>query len=334
MATVDVREVIQRMAERRPTRSESDLQSDVRLLLLLGDLNLDDDDIQVSLEAQAGDGKRIDVEAGFTVIECKKQLKPGKKMAKDVEQLADYMRRRTEQTEQRYVGVLTDGADWHLYLLDSSGAAVEVSTLRVSATEPDVDGLKVWIEGVLATRQHIKPSPLEIRRRLGSGTSSFALDRRSLVALHEACRKSPEVRVKRMLWARLLTTAFGAHFRDDDDLFLEHTYLVVVAELIAHVVIGLDIQEVREETSATSLLSGKLFSEAKIAGVVEADFFDWVAEAPGGEQFVRDLARRIARFDWAGVEHDVLKVLYESVIGAEQRKNLGEYYTPTGWPNE
>jgi len=280
------------------------------------------------LEAQAGDKKRIDVEAGFTVFECKKQLKAGKSMTKDVEQLADYTRRRTEQTEQRYVGVLTDGVDWHLYLLGPNGAATEVSHLRVSAADPDVDALKVWVEGVLATRQHIKTSPTEIRRRLGSGTTSFALDRRSLAVLYDSCRNDPEVQVKRMLWARLLTTAFGSHFEDNDDLFLEHTYLVVVVELIAHVVIGLDIREVREETSAQSLLSGEFFSQAKIGGVVEADFFDWVARAAGGDQLVRDLARRIARFDWKGVEHDVLKVLYESVIGAEQRKNLGEYYTP------
>jgi hypothetical protein len=36
----------------------------------------------------------------------------------------------------------------------------------------------------------------------------------------------------------------------------------------------------------------------------------------------------VARFDWTNVEHDVLKVLYESVIGAETRRRLGEYYTP------
>lgn len=85
MAVVDVHAVVLRMAERRTTRTEAHLQSDVRLLLLLGDLHPEDDDLQVSLEAQAGDGKRIDVEAGFAVIECKKNLRPGKQMAKDVE---------------------------------------------------------------------------------------------------------------------------------------------------------------------------------------------------------------------------------------------------------
>jgi len=43
---------------------------------------------------------------------------------------------------------------------------------------------------------------------------------------------------------------------------------------------------------------------------------------------VRTLSRRLARFDWSAVEQDVLKVLYENIIGAETRKRLGEYYTP------
>lgn len=42
----------------------------------------------------------------------------------------------------------------------------------------------------------------------------------------------------------------------------------------------------------------------------------------------RNLGRRIARFDWSAVEHDVLKVLYESVITKNVREKLGEYYTP------
>ena len=63
--------------------------------------------------------------------------------------------------------------------------------------------------------------------------------------------------------------------------------------------------------------------------MVEADFFDWVLDADGGPEFVRSLADRVSRFDWARVvEHDVLKILYESVIPASARASLGEYYTP------
>ncbi|WP_236700426.1 N-6 DNA methylase [Allosalinactinospora lopnorensis] len=130
--------------------------------------------------------------------------------------------------------------------------------------------------------------------------------------------------MKRQLWARLLRSALGTQFRDDDALFIEHTLLVNSADVIAHCILGVDVTGLQPAT----LLLGRTFEQAHIAGVVEADFFDWVLEVPGGESFVRTLTRRLARFDWSRVDHDVLKVLYESVIGTETRKSLGEYYTP------
>src|SRR5215469_2720197 len=130
--------------------------------------------------------------------------------------------------------------------------------------------------------------------------------------------------MKRELWSRLLTSALGTQFEDTDDLFIEHTLLVNSAEMIAHAVLGLPIESI----PPMALLSGHRFDESGIYGVVESDFFDWVIEVEGGETFIRTLARRLGRFDWSNVEQDVLKVLYESIIGAETRKRLGEYYTP------
>ncbi|MGH7642000.1 MAG: N-6 DNA methylase, partial [Candidatus Dormibacteria bacterium] len=134
----------------------------------------------------------------------------------------------------------------------------------------------------------------------------------------------PEVQLKRRLWARLLTTAFGAHFTDDDALFVEHTYLVLTAEVIAHAAVGLEPATI----PPAALVTGRRFADVGIHGVAEADFFDWVLSAPGGDAFVATLARRLTRFDWSSVEHDVLKHLYESVIDERQRHQLGEYYTP------
>jgi SAM-dependent methyltransferase len=130
--------------------------------------------------------------------------------------------------------------------------------------------------------------------------------------------------MKRALWARLLTSALGTQFEDSDDLFIEHTLLVNSAEIIAHAVLGLH----PETITPASLLAGERFDESGIYGVVEHDFFDWIVELEEGRVFVRTLSRRLARFDWSAVEQDVLKVLYESIIGAETRKRLGEYYTP------
>jgi SAM-dependent methyltransferase len=145
-----------------------------------------------------------------------------------------------------------------------------------------------------------------------------------LVALYARHREDPGVQRKRRLWAELLTAALGTQFTDTDELFLEHTLLVTSAEIIAHAVVGVDLANI----GPISMLSGATLSEHGITGVVEPNFSDWVIEIPGGDAFIKALARRLGRFDWAAVEHDVLKVLYESIITAQTRKRLGEYYTP------
>ncbi len=328
IGTVDLRALGARLADRaRAGRSEADVQSDIRTLLLAGGLDLNDDDLLVpQLEAPSGEQRRIDIELGFTVIETKRSLLAAGARQKAEPQLAGYLHQRQNETGQRYVGILTDGADWLLFFLASDGALREVSSFRLRTPELDIDGLRIWLEGVLATAQVISPSPLEIARRLGAQSPSHELDLAELEALWASCRDRPSVQLKRQLWARLLTAALGTKFEDEDRLFIEHTYLVVTAELVAHAVVGFDVAA--PSHSPAALLAGRLFGDAQIGGVVEEDFFDWIIEAPHGPAFVRTLARRLARFDWGGVEHDVLKVLYESVIEARQRHRLGEYYTP------
>jgi N-6 DNA Methylase len=227
--------------------------------------------------------------------------------------------------QQRYVGVLTDGAEWHLHSLVGDELAL-VSSLEVDPRSPDVDGLCLWLEGVLATDQKITPTPREITARLGADSPAHALDVSDLTVLYQAHKALPTVRLKRELWAKLLTTALGTAFSDDDRLFIEHTLLVTTAKIIAHAVAGINPTD--PSVSPVVLARGGLFAQAQITGVVDHDFFDWVVEVGGGQQWVRTLARRLARFAWGEVEHDVMKVLYESVISTSERHRLGEYYTP------
>jgi len=61
-------------------------------------------------------------------------------------------------------------------------------------------------------------------------------------------------------------------------------------------------------------------------GVEALQAYDQISDE--GAPLVRALSGRLSRFAWAHMEHDVLKVVYESAIPAQQRKQLGEYYTP------
>jgi SAM-dependent methyltransferase len=322
---VDLVELLRRVARRTPNRTEADVQSDIQSLLLFGGLNLDDP--QVRLESPAPGQRRIDVEIGRSVIEIKKDLSVGNVRTEAIEQLAGYVRDRTATFDQRYTGILTDGHVWELFHLDQSADELRaVSTLEINPDSPDPERVIAWLEAVLNTAEQLVPTPHEVERKLGADSPGFRLDLAELQSVYERCRNVPEIQLKRELWARLLASAFGTNFEDHDQLFIEHTYLVLSAEIIAHRVMGIDL--VSGSVDAAALVGGAVFHEAGIGGVVDADFFDWPTSSDDGVRLVNGMTRRFSRFDWTVVEHDVLKVLYESVIDAETRHSLGEYYTP------
>ena len=305
---LDLDALARRLANRDSSRTEANVQSDLHALLLAAPLELEEHDLrylEIVLEQQAGARRRIDVEAGLCVFEVKRDLRKGNVRADAVDQLAGYVASRTRDMNQRYVGVLTDGAEWHLFhLLDD--ALSPVSSYSLDPSAPNIDGLCVWLEGVLATVDKISPTPQELERRLGASSAGYALDASEIRTLYLKGRQLPGVRVKRELWARLLTTAFGTGFANSDELFVDHTLLVITAEIIAHAVIGLDPNA--QDVSPATILSGHLFAQAQVSGVVDADFFDWVLDVDGGESFVKGLSRRLTRFAWRNVEHDVLNL--------------------------
>lgn len=318
-----LRLLIARIANRDVSRSEATLQADIRQLLESGDFGLGEQDLVVLLEVQAGGGHRIDIELGYTVIEVKRRLDRGRAFQAAERQLADYVRLRSHATGQRYTGILTDGADWHAYHL-LNDRLVKVATHTLSARRPDGLALFYWLEGVLATRTGIEPTPTEIVQRLGATSTSHKLDLAAVTDLYNRNKDLATVQLKRKLWADLLGSALGTQFVNEDQLFIEHTLLMNSAHIIAHLVVGLDVLALQPAT----LLTGQQFERSSIFGVVENDFFGWTIEVPDGASFLRGLARRLTRFDWSSVNHDVLKILYESIIGSDMRRRMGEYYTP------
>jgi hypothetical protein len=217
VGSLDLRALVARLADRRQGRREANVQSDLHMLLTLAPLDLGDDDLQdIVLESPAGQRRRIDVETGLTVFEVKRDLRVGNVRAEAVEQLAGYVADRTVRMRQRYVGVLTDGAEWHLYHL-VSGALIPVSTFVVDPATPDFEGLCVWLEGVLTTAERITPTPQEIARRLGADSPAHALDTVDLTTLYQAYRDLPAVKLKRELWAKQRRQVDRLHALEDGD---------------------------------------------------------------------------------------------------------------------
>ncbi|MGO8872981.1 MAG: N-6 DNA methylase, partial [Acidimicrobiales bacterium] len=315
-------ESLTRLATRNPGRTEADIQADVRDVLLYGGFDLADE--AVKLESPTDDNRRLDVAVGALIVECKKDLRSPTVLAKAEVQLGDYLAVKASNGGQ-YAGVLTDGAIWRLYRHGQSGPAF-IDELVISPTNLDERRIRWWLGAVLSTEQELVPSAAAIEERLGARSPSFQLVRSALLECWADVGGHPTVALKRELWAKLLRSALGSQFEDSDELFIEHTYLVLLANLIGHAVVGFDLNSTRNDPGV--LLSGQLFERAGFFGVGQAGFFDWPLDSTAGAEVVSDVARRLASFAWTQVDHDVLKALYQSVISPEMRHKLGEYYTP------
>jgi SAM-dependent methyltransferase len=316
-------ELVRQLADRRRARDTAGVYANVRALLLSGDLNLGQGDLRIIPAPEDGRSGMIAVDAGQTVISVESGLAHAAVRAVAERELADAVLKRSDYAGQRYAALLTDGISWFLYhVLGRKLELVDAKTADPAVPRKLLD----WLEAIMATGRNIAPDRDIIESKLGAQSPAYKLDAAELTSIYQANREVPTVKVKRRMWAKLLTTASGTSFADNDLLFINHTLLVATAKVIGHAVLDIRLDE--PEITARALMSGVLFTQAQITGVVEDDFFGWIIEVPEGDQFVKALARRLCRFNWRQVKHDVLKHLYESIIPQATRHQLGEYYTP------
>ena len=291
----------------------------VRVLLhrlLVDGLGADSRDIDFEKPVPEVHG-RIDALLGRTVFELKSDLNRERRDAE--EGLTRYLTEREGQTGERYIGIATDGADFIAYFL-KNGHVVEADACRTDPSAPQE--LLAWLQGAVAIGDSLLPDPDTITREFGRNSlaAQRALD--DLSRLWSTFGATPEALLKRELWENLLGLAYGAQV-SDDALFLQHTYLAVVAKSVAWAAL---IETPAQDAEA--LLHGAAFTDAGISGQSEPDFFDWPLADATGRDLVLRISRHVNRFRLQDIRMDILKALYESLIDPGTRHDLGEYYTP------
>ena len=259
---------------------------------------------------------RIDALIGRTVFEAKSNIE--REIGDVVRKMPDYLSDRERETGEKYVGIASDGLKWIVYEL-SGGALVEVKSWQMNPAEPEL--FLAQLDGAMALKASLAPEALTIRQELGQESVAFRRASEELTALWLALKDRPDVALKKQLWASLLKLVYGRDI-ENESLWIQHTFLVIVAKCVA-----LAVLDVPDDDPAR-VLSGKAFQDANIFGAVESDFFDWVLAAPEGVKLVRRIMAHVRRFRLKEVQSDVLKILYESLIDRAERHGLGEYYTP------
>ena len=340
-------EILRRHGNGEP---EANITSAVRDFLILTGLVRSEEMVEENPPSETS-RRAVDLTALDTFIEFKRRIGTaagGAPNPQYVEQLDDYLAQSAKRGRIR-MGVLTDGKRW---LLRWPRAGEVRLTLPYAFTLEDPDRwipLYEWLQdSALVSLDGESPDRGSIAKHFGPESPSYQRDIDALKALYLENAELETIRVKRRLWYDLLRTALGeiayttegmseeAQTRlaavgigaeEMDDLFVRHTYLSAVIGMVVQASFGIDIRRLAETDPADLLQGRELHSATGLHGVMESDFFAWPNEV-GGEPLLQTLARRVARFDWAEAPPDTAATLYESVIPPEERRQLGEYYTP------
>ena len=316
--------------------SEADIRSAVRDFLIRTGL-APESEIQQEEAPAPGESGRVDLRTRDVIIEFKRSI--GNGITPDagyVTQLDDYLSAAVAGGQPQRFGILTDGKHWVLRWPGMGPVSTTAPNAFTLANAELGTRLYDWLrdQSQALEARGVAPSEEEVRNRLGEGPR-FESHIQALTELYEANRDDPTIALKRDLWRSLLAAALGQVVEEEPDLdrlFVRHTYLSVVVGLAVQAAFGIPIDEAAH-SDPSALLGGQLFvDQTGVSGVVESDFFTWPAEEGpaevGGDEWIRDLARRIGWFNWNEAESDIARILYESVIPADDRRRLGEYYTP------
>ncbi len=259
---------------------------------------------------------RLDALIGRTVFEAKSNL--DREWADVERRMPDYLKDREKAEGEKFVGIASDGLKWVVFER-SNDELVKVKETILDPNKPEQ--FLAWLDGAVALKSSLPPEPMTIRQELGQDSVAYHRASQGLRELWAKLKDDKAVYLKRQLWSSLLKLVYGKEI-ENDDLWFQHTYLVVVAKSIALAVMDISDDDPKR------VLSGASFQSAGILGAVESDFFDWVVADIEGENLVRRIINHVRRFRLREVQSDVLKILYESLIDRNERHGLGEYYTP------
>lgn len=231
--------------------------------------------------------------------------------------------------------------EWHLYAPEFSPEflingtlpqdASEIALRRIesfSVTDSNQIDFYFFLDRYLFKTHPQKPTLSNVQLDFGD-TSPIFRKAIALMAKHVPdLEGDTELDTAFRQWQRFLSIAYGK-FDDSHTMFFVHTYLSVFAKLLAYAV--LQPTHYIQEDEIKRILTGDIFNKLNVERFVEGDFYYWAGTNSHFSALLpifRSLISKIAEYDFANVQEDILKGVYQELIDLETRHALGEYYTP------
>ena len=286
-------------------------------------------------ERPGPDGKgRMDLYVYNTCIEFKKDiLVHGAINQGDIKQLDGYIDQLVNAGSGVRNGILTDGINYLIRHVGTDKLPIEQGEAHTVFDKPEqASRLREYLYRVIsAPAVDISPTAENLTRFFGTNSDVFRAANTMLLDAHSEHRDNPTVAVKRKLWQELLQVALGQNSANDspekDWLFVRHTYLTTLVSIIVQAHFRIDVLECAGRQPKDLLNGRELANSTNLKGIIESDLFGWPLEMDVTE-YVRIIAEQVSRFNWNERADELAATLYQNTVTQEERKAMGEYYTP------
>ena len=211
-----------------------------------------------------------------------------------------------EQSDRPWTGIVTDGRVWHVWRYAHADNAVSTPIARdflPAGPEALIERLQDYVDGELVGKPWVPADP----------RNQFRPWLEKLHALYADLPKrvAGATETKKRLWLDMLISASmdPGHAAARDRLFVAHSFLVAFARGVIHV-----LAHPGQEPRAQDILGD--------------GFIAWTVVTAQGRQWGDGLLKEVNSYDWRRRPGDVLRPLYEAIVGERDRKAFGEFYTP------
>jgi hypothetical protein len=147
-------------------------------------------------------------------------------------------------------------------------------------------------------------------------------------------KKLPQTRLCLKLWSEYLENCFDKNAVPNEETYLDHAYLVILARMLAASSLSTPAEQALSDFPVKAL-TGEFFSTGvhRVNRFVDEDFFRWIKDESVLavlQPALRALHDDLQKLDFRSAKKlDLLTELYQEIMPPDRRAEYGEVFTPT-----
>ena len=182
------------------------------------------------------------------------------------------------------------------------------------------------VEDLSKDTKNLAPlSAQAFREKFGSTSHIYSDIKENLESFWKEVKDEPGINTKVDNWASTVGTFYG--YKPDISLFLDHTYLNILAKLAVY----LKFEKSPSRDEIIDVIGGKYFIAKGITNFLEEDFSLWLLSPKiEDKSFILfcSIVDALAHYDFSKIDEDIFREIYEEIVERKERHKAGEYYTP------